>query len=154
MLSDEFIREMKNSYKEFLNDNPSNDEISVKKIQMTNQIKTEYSKVLGEKEKEEFAPTLEKIKEIQEKFKEDSANTRKKFSDERKKKLKNLEEDEQPSEEIRREIQDISSRRDAELKTLSDKKDKDIEELNKKLENLKTDLPDLDKKILAAFLET
>ena len=142
---------MKNSYKEFLNDNPSNDEISVKKIQMTNQIKTEYSKVLGEKEKEEFAPTLEKIKEIQEKFKEDSANTRKKFSDERKKKLKNLEEDEQPSEEIRREIQDISSRRDAELKTLSDKKDKDIEELNKKLENLKTDLPDLDKKILAAF---
>mgnify|MGYP003135026557 CR=1 FL=1 len=151
MLSDEFIREMKNSYKEFLNDNPSNDEISVKKIQMTNQIKTEYSKVLGEKEKEEFAPTLEKIKEIQEKFKEDSANTRKKFSDERKKKLKNLEEDEQPSEEIRREIQDISSRRDAELKTLSDKKDKDIEELNKKLENLKTDLPDLDKKILAAF---
>ena len=79
MLSDEFIREMKNSYQEFLNDNPSNDEISVKKIQMTNQIKTEYSKVLGEKEKKEFAPTLEKIEEIKNKFKLDREEIRLKF---------------------------------------------------------------------------
>lgn len=154
MLPNKFIEEMKNSFQEFLNDNPSDDEISVKKIRMTRQIKEEYSRVSDEREKKEFAPILEKIKEIQEKFKEDSANIRKKFSEERSKVRKpsaNIEDKERRikrEESYRKKIQDISSRRDVELQKLSEKKNKDIEELNKEIENLRQDIPQLDNKTL------
>lgn len=158
MLSNKFIEEIKNSFREFLNDNPSNDEISAKKIRITKQIKGEYSRVAGEREKKEFAPILEEIEEIKNKFKLDSAKVREEFTSKKQKGKDFLSElaerlgDAGVSPKDREKTRDneLAARkeRDSKLKELSEKRDKDIEELNKKLEDLRQGIPQLDNKTL------
>ena len=158
MLSNKFIEEIKNSFQEFLNDNPSNDEISAKKIRITKQIKGEYSRVADEAEKKEFAPILEEIEEIKNKFKLDSAKVREEFTSKKQKGKDFLSElaerlgDAGVSPKDREKTRDneLAARkeRDSKLKELSEKRDKDIEELNKKLEDLRQGIPQLDNKTL------
>ena len=158
MLSNKFIEEIKNSFLEFLNDNPSNDEISAKKIRITKQIKGEYSRVADEAEKKEFAPILEEIEEIKNKFKLDSAKVREEFTSKKQKGKDFLSElaerlgDAGVSPKDREKTRDneLAARkeRDSKLKELSEKRDKDIEELNKKLEDLRQGIPQLDNKTL------
>ena len=124
------LLELNKETKQF-DENMSRIEKKRKKKEIRNKIENFFSEVESRASKPNEA-IREQIKEVQEKFKKDSAETTKKFSEERKKKMKNLE-GKQPSEKIRQEVADIASKRNSELQELARQRDADVEKLEREL---------------------
>jgi len=124
------LLELNRETKQF-DENMSRIEKKRKKKEIKNKIENFFSEVESRASKPNEA-IREKIKQIQEKFKKDSAETTKKFSDERKEKMKNLE-GKQPSEKIRQEVADIASKRNSELQELARQRDAEVEKLEREL---------------------